>query len=165
MNFFLQRLEAFWAWRRGGDCITLPSAAAPATLRNASKCHSWHNVPDSGDSMPTDFPMLDDLPRQTASDVKNKWRQVVREVREAGSVAITNHSSVEVVLVNAEAYRQLAASAAALKERDASALAQLSAQFNERLASLQAPGAGKKAAAVFQRRGRLATRPKAGPAF
>jgi prevent-host-death family protein len=111
------------------------------------------------------LPRLEDLPRQTASDVKNKWRDVVREVREAGSVAITNHSSVEVVLVNADAYRQLAASAAALKEREASVLDQLSAQFDQRLASLQAPDAGKKAASVFQRKGRLSSRPKAGPAF
>jgi prevent-host-death family protein len=112
-----------------------------------------------------ELPKLEDLPRQTASDVKNKWREVVREVREAGSVAITNHSSVEVVLVNAEAYRQLVASAAALKEREASVLEQLSAQFNERLARLQGPDARDQAGAVFQRKGRLTTRPKAGTAF
>lgn len=111
------------------------------------------------------LPKLEDLPRQTASDVKNKWREVVREVRESGSVAITNHSSVEMVLVNAEAYRQLAASAAALQEREAAVLDQLSAQFDQRLASLQAPDAADKAAAVFRRKGRLSTRPKAGPAF
>jgi hypothetical protein len=44
-------------------------------------------------------------------------------------------------------------------------LDQLSAQFNERLANLQAPNAGKKAAAVFKRKGKLSTRPKAGTAF
>ena len=115
--------------------------------------------------MIAELPKLEDLPRQTASDVKNKWREVVREVREAGSVAITNHSAVEVVLVNAEAYRQLAASAAALKEREAAVLDQLAAQFDERLASLQAPGAGTKAGAVFKRKGKLSTRPKAGTSF
>lgn len=115
--------------------------------------------------MIAELPNLEDLPRQTASDVKNKWREVVREVRATGSVAITNHSSVEVVLVDADAYRQLAASAAAFKERETLILDQLSAQFKERLASLQAPDAGAKAAAVFQRRGRLSSRPKAGTAF
>lgn len=115
--------------------------------------------------MIADLPQLEELPRQTASAVKNKWREVVREVRETGSVAITNHSAVEVVLVNAEAYRQLAASAAALKEREASVLAQLSAQFDQRLATLQAPQAARQAAAVFQRKGRLSTRPKAGSTF
>ncbi|NML45426.1 type II toxin-antitoxin system prevent-host-death family antitoxin [Ramlibacter sp. G-1-2-2] len=115
--------------------------------------------------MLADLPQLEELPRQTASAVKNKWREVVREVRETGSVAITNHSAVEVVLVNAEAYRQLAASAAALKEREASALDQLSAQFKDRLAGLQSPGAGDKVAAMFQRKGKLAKRPKAGTSF
>lgn len=115
--------------------------------------------------MIAELPQLEDLPRQTASDVKNKWREVLREVREAGSVAITNHSAVEVVLVNAEAYRRLAASAAALKEREAAVLDQLSEQFNQRLASLQAPNAVKKAGAVFGRKGKLSTRPKAGSAF
>jgi prevent-host-death family protein len=115
--------------------------------------------------MIAELPKLEDLPRQTASDVKNKWREVLREVREAGSVAITNHSSVEVVLMNAESYRELAASAAALKEREAAVLDQLAAQFDKRLASLKAPHAGDKAAAVFQRKGKLSKRPKAGASF
>ena len=46
-----------------------------------------------------------------------------------------------------------------------SVLDQLSAQFNERLASLRAPDAAAKVAAVFKRKGRLSTRPKAGTAF
>jgi prevent-host-death family protein len=115
--------------------------------------------------MIAELPKLEDLPRQTASDVKNKWREVLREVREAGTVAITNHSSVEVVLMNAQAYRELAAGAAALKDREAAVLDQLSAQFDKRLASLQSPDAGDKAAAVFQRKGRLSRRPKAGSSF
>ena len=115
--------------------------------------------------MIAELPKLEDLPRQTASDVKNRWREVVREVREAGSVAITNHSSVEVVLVDAEAYRQLAAGAAALKDRETAVLDALSTQFRQRLASLQAPAAGKQAAAVFKREGRISARPKAGTSF
>jgi prevent-host-death family protein len=115
--------------------------------------------------MIAEMPPLEELPRQTASAVKNKWRDVVREVRESGSVAITNHSAVEVVLVNAEAYRQLAANAAALKEREAAVLDQLSAQFDARLAGLRAPDAAARAAGVFRRKGRLAARPQAGPAY
>ena len=115
--------------------------------------------------MIAEMPALEELPRQKASDVKNRWREVVREVRESGSVAITNHSSVEVVLVNAEAYRQLAASAAALKERETALLDQLSAQFTVRLAGLQAADAPGKADAVFRRQGRLGQRPRAGSSF
>ncbi|MBE7940785.1 MULTISPECIES: type II toxin-antitoxin system prevent-host-death family antitoxin [Ramlibacter] len=116
--------------------------------------------------MIADLPQLEALPRQKASDVKNRWRDLVREVHASGSVAITNHSTVEMVLVTAEAYRELAASAAELKAREASALDRLSEQFQARLASLQAPGAAAQAAAVFERQGRIAApRPKAGPAF
>ena len=43
--------------------------------------------------MRAELPTLDRLPRQSASHVKNKWRDVVREVRTAGSIAITNHSA------------------------------------------------------------------------
>jgi prevent-host-death family protein len=137
----------------------------PLNWKNGIFPRDWHNGRNPGARVIAELPKLEDLPRQTASDVKNKWREVVREVRESGSIAITNHSSVEVVLVDAQAYRQLAASAAALKEREASVLDELSAQFDRRLASLQAPDAGRKAAAVFKRKGKLSTRPKAGTSF
>lgn len=110
-------------------------------------------------------PTLDQLPRQTASHVKNKWRDVVREVRQAGSVAITNHSQVEMVLVDAATYQQLTAGAAALQEREQSVLDRLAAQFDQRLAVLQQPDAAQKVAAVFASKGRLARRPKAGATF
>lgn len=55
--------------------------------------------------------------------------------------------------------------AAAFKEREASVLDQQAAQFDRRLASLQAADAGDEAAAVFRRKGRLSTRPKAGSTF
>jgi len=109
-----------------------------------------------------ELPTLDQLPRQTASDVKNKWRDVVREVREAGSVAITNHSAVEMVLVDAATYERLTAGAAALKAREKSVLDELADQFDRRLAVLKQPDAHRKAAAVFASKGKLTKRPKAG---
>lgn len=115
--------------------------------------------------MAAQLPTLDQLPRQTASQVKNKWRDVVREVRQAGSVAITNHSEVEMVLVDAGTYEQLAASAAALHEREQSVLARLASDFDQRLAVLQQPDAADKVAAVFGSKGRLTRRPKAGATF
>jgi prevent-host-death family protein len=115
--------------------------------------------------MLADLPSLDRLPRQSASNVKNHWREVVREVHKAGSVAVTNHSTVELVLVDAATYEELAASAAALKERERSVLDRLEADFSQRLGVLQEPGAGKKAAAVFAGRGKLSKRPKAGGSY
>jgi prevent-host-death family protein len=111
------------------------------------------------------MPLLDDLPRHNASSVKNKWRDVVREVRETGSVAITNHSTVEMVLVDAATYQQLAASAEALKAREQSVLEQLTAQFDQRLAGLQAPDAADQLDALFERQGQLVQRPRAGNSF
>lgn len=115
--------------------------------------------------MLADLPMLDQLPRQTASDVKNRWRDVVREVRQSGSVAITNHSAVELVLVDAARYEQLTASAAAMKAREESVLDQLAADFDTRLAVLQRPGAAQDVAAVFASKGKLVKKPKAGASY
>ncbi|MBW8891197.1 MAG: type II toxin-antitoxin system prevent-host-death family antitoxin, partial [Burkholderiales bacterium] len=47
------------------------------------------------------LPNLDELPRQNASQVKNRWGDVVRQVQKTGSLAVTNHSTVEMVLLTA----------------------------------------------------------------
>lgn len=108
---------------------------------------------------------LDSLPRQSASQVKNKWGDVVRQVREVGSVAITSHSAVEMVLVDAATYRQLTTDMLALKAREQSVLEDLTGRFNARLAVLQAPGAQQQVADLFDARGKSAQRPKAGATF
>lgn len=115
--------------------------------------------------MITDLPLVDQLPRQSASHVKNKWRDLVREVHAAGTVAITNHATVEMVLMDVSTYEQLAARAAALKARESTVLDELSAQFNRRLTALQEPDAANKLAAVLASKGKLRSRPKAGSAF
>ena len=111
------------------------------------------------------LPLLSQLPRHSSSDVKNKWRDVAREVRQSGSVAITNHQTVEMVLVDAATYEQLAAAAEAQKAREQSVIDQLMAEFDQRLASLQSPGAAAKVAQVLARKGKLTRRPIAGSSF
>ena len=108
---------------------------------------------------------LASLPRQTASHVKNKWGEVVRQVREVGSVAITNHSAVEMVLVDAATYRQLTTDMMALKAREQSVLEDLTGRFNAQLAVLQEPDAQQRVAGLFDARGKGALRPKAGATF
>lgn len=115
--------------------------------------------------MHASMPLLEDLPRHSASSVKNKWRDVVREVRETGSIAITNHATVEMVLVDAATYQRLAAGAQAIQAREQSVLDQLNTQFNQRMAVLQAPDAADKVNALFERQGKLVQRPKAGASF
>ena len=108
---------------------------------------------------------LEDLPRQNASQVKNKWGDVVRQVRQSGSVAITNHAVVEMVLLDASTYQQLTEDLLALRAREQSALDELADRFKTRLSVLQEPEAAHNVAAVFESRGKLAKRPKAGATF
>jgi PHD/YefM family antitoxin component YafN of YafNO toxin-antitoxin module len=115
--------------------------------------------------MITELPGLDDLPRQNASQVKNKWAEVVRLVHEVGSVAVTNHSAVEMVLLPATTYRQLVQEIVALNAREQSVLDELAVRFNSRLAALQQPDAGQKLRALFAAKGKLTQRPKAGASF
>ena len=106
---------------------------------------------------------IENLPRQNASQVKNKWGEVARQVRQNGSVAITNHSVVEMVLLDAATYQQLTESLAALQAREQSVLDELAERFDARLASLHQPGAAARVGALFESRGKLGSkRPKAG---
>ena len=114
----------------------------------------------------TELPSLERLPRQNASQVKNKWGEVVRQVRQNGSVAITNHASVEMVLLDAATYQQLSDDLQALRARERSQLDELTQRFDEHLATLQQPDAARRVDALFESRGRLGTkRPKAGATY
>lgn len=115
--------------------------------------------------MITALPALHDLPRQNASQVKNKWGDVVRQVRQSGSVAITNHAAVEMVLLDAATYQQLTEDLLTLNAREQSVLEELSSRFDSRLAVLQQPEAAERVGALFEARGKLARRPKAGASF
>jgi hypothetical protein len=115
--------------------------------------------------MITELPGLDELPRQNASQVKNKWGEVVRLVQELGSVAVTNHSAVEMVLVRAATYRQLVQEISALNAREQVVLDELASRFNSHLAALQQPNAAQKVQALFAAKGKLTQRPRAGASF
>lgn len=115
--------------------------------------------------MLTELPNLDQLPRQNASQVKNKWGEVVRLVHQSGSVAITNHSAVEMVLIDASTYRSLTEEIMALKAREQTVLYDLTDRFNAHLQVLQAPGAADKVTALFEAKGKLTKRPKAGASY
>lgn len=112
-----------------------------------------------------DLPRLDDLPRQNASRVKNKWGEVARQVQQSGSVAITNHSTVEMVLLDAATYERLVREVAALKSREQAELDALAERFDERLLSLQQADAAERVASLFERRWQLGKRPVAGDSY
>ncbi len=111
------------------------------------------------------LPTLEELPRHTASHVKNRWGEVVRQVRESGSVAVTSHSTVEMVLVETGTYRRLVDDLRSMQAKEQAVLDELGRAFEARLASLQTPDAARRVDAVLAARGKLAKRPKAGATF
>jgi prevent-host-death family protein len=115
--------------------------------------------------MPLELQKLEELPRHTASQVKNKWGDVVRQVNRSGVAAVTSHSSVEMVLMPASDYEQLFFELASLRAQRQSSLDELTQRFNARLALLQQPDAAARVAALFDARGKLTQRPKAGVSF
>jgi prevent-host-death family protein len=115
--------------------------------------------------MAIDLQKLNELPRHTATQVKNKWGEVVRQVNRSGVAAVTSHSSVEMVLMPAAGYEQLFNELAALRAQRQSSLDELTQRFNARLTLLQQPDAAARVEALFKARGRLARRPRAGASF
>lgn len=111
------------------------------------------------------LPDLLDLPRQNASQVKNKWADVVRLVHQSGTVAVTNHSTVEMVLLAAETYQQLIAEVQAYKAREQSALEELTQRFDARLEVLQQPESATGVRSLLAAKGKLGKRPKAGSSY
>ncbi|WP_213959759.1 MULTISPECIES: prevent-host-death protein [unclassified Variovorax] len=108
---------------------------------------------------------LADLPRHNTSMVRNKWGDIVRQVHQSGSVAITNHANVEMVLLDAETYRQVTDALTSLKAREKSVLDELATRFDARLSILQQADAHGKVGALLSSRGRLTQRPQAGASF
>ena len=108
---------------------------------------------------------IEELPRQNASRVKNKWGEVVRLVQQEGTVAVTNHAKVEMVLVHAETYNQMVKDAQVLQGREQKVLDELNQRFDARLATLQRADVGQRIDGVLDAQGRLRTRPKVGATF
>ena len=108
---------------------------------------------------------LNDLPRQNATQVKNRWGDVVRLVRQSGSVAITHHANVEMVLLPAATYEQVTRELQVLKLQKQSQLDELAQRFEARLATLQHGAAPQQLQSLLDARGQLTRRPKAGAMF
>jgi len=115
--------------------------------------------------MLAELPNIENLPRQSASQVKNKWADVARLVHQSGSVAVTNHSTVEMVLLDAATYQRYTEQIQAINAREQMGLDELTKRFNARLATLQQPEAAQKVQALFNAKGKLSKRPKAGGSY
>lgn len=111
------------------------------------------------------FAALEELPRQNASRVKNKWGEVVRQVQAEGSVAVTNHSKVEMVLVDAATYHRMVEETRLRQSQEQQLLQALDQRFDARLAGLQQQGAADGLQGLLAAKGRLRRRPRAGGSF
>jgi antitoxin (DNA-binding transcriptional repressor) of toxin-antitoxin stability system len=111
------------------------------------------------------LPKIEELPHRNATEVKNRWGDLVREVRANGSVAVTHHDKVEMVVVEAGRYREMAALVDGAEARRQAVLADLAADFDRHLAALKAPDARKRVDTAMATRGRVTPRPKAGASF
>jgi|SRR6185312_399315 len=111
------------------------------------------------------LPQIEQLPRRNATDVKNKWGDVVREVRANGSIAVTHHDKVEMVVIEAARYREMAALVEDVDARRHATLVDLAAEFDRHLAALKAPDARRRVETAMATRGRATPRPKAGASF
>lgn len=115
--------------------------------------------------MSTGFMRIEELPCRTSSEVKNQWSALSRDVRARGSIAVTHHGRVEMVVVDAAIYREMAALVEDAKARDRVGLAELTAEFDRHLAKLQAPDTRERLDTAMELRGRVTPRPKAGSSF
>ncbi|HUH83073.1 MAG TPA: hypothetical protein VLX85_00595 [Stellaceae bacterium] len=115
--------------------------------------------------MAVSLPQLEDLPRRNATEAKNRWGGLVREVRALGTIAITSHDKVEVVVLEAGKYQEMAALLGGAEKHRQAVLAELAAEFDRHLASLKAPDARERVEAVMAAKGRARVRSKAGASF
>jgi prevent-host-death family protein len=114
--------------------------------------------------MSTGFQKIDDLPRRNATQVKNKWGDLVRTVHKTGSVAVTNHDRLELVVMDADHYREMAALAEGVQKHRETALAELAAEFDRHLAELQSAETRDRIEKAMASHGEVPL-PKAGPSF
>lgn len=116
--------------------------------------------------MLTELRDIEDLLKQNAWQVKNQWNDLIHLVHEEGSVAITSHANVEMVLVDARVYRKLTKMAHMINARNQATLDDLNARFEASLKTLREPGGRRLVEELFAADGKLTgERPIAGSSF
>lgn len=82
--------------------------------------------------------------KRPATDVKRKWREIVKEAKQFGEVIVTNHNDPEVVVMSPEEYVKMKTEAAANDP-----LEKLRAEWDQELAVLNEPGASERLLDIF----------------
>lgn len=109
-----------------------------------------------------------ELPFARSSDFKKQgWRGVRERLQETpgGTLVVTSHQRQEAVLLTTEEFERLTELAARAGRKEDDALETLRREFDERLASLKDPEAGRKLASIMDTPARLHGRVKAGESY
>lgn len=119
-----------------------------------------------GDPGKTPADSVKTLPTVRASDVKRRgWRGVMRTLGVEGAVLVTNHDQPEAVILAADAYANLLDRAKLADTRIESDLTLLRRRFDERLAALRKPDAGRRLRSVMRGPAKLRGKVKAGQSY
>lgn len=109
---------------------------------------------------------IKELPRVPAADVKRRgWRGVMRALKGQGAVLVTNHNQPEAVILAADTYADLLDRANQAESRLESDLAVLRSRFDERLAALRKPDAGRRLRSIMRGPAKLRGKVKAGRTY
>jgi PHD/YefM family antitoxin component YafN of YafNO toxin-antitoxin module len=82
---------------------------------------------------------------RAASEVKERWREIVQEATKHGEVMVTHHERPDVIVLSLDRYQELK------HDADASdSLKTLRAEFDRELAPLRQPDASTKLRKAFQ---------------
>ena len=113
---------------------------------------------------PSEPQTQDGKPSVSASDIKKLgWRGVLDLARKSeGQLSVTNHDRFEGVIMTREAYDALTRKAREQESVLAKSLQNLSAQFDDRLSSLQGPQGAARLRAAIDSKARLRGKVKAG---
>jgi PHD/YefM family antitoxin component YafN of YafNO toxin-antitoxin module len=109
---------------------------------------------------------LKELMRVPAADLKRRgWRGVMRALKGQDALLVTNHNQPEAVILAADAYADLLERANRAESRLESDLALLRSRFDERLAVLRKPDAGRRLRSIMRGPAKLRAKVKAGHTY
>ena len=116
--------------------------------------------------MSAQFDSISQLPAAPASTIKREgWKGVMRSLSGAGRLVVTNHNRPEAVILSTQEYDRLVKAARAAATATNDPLQALRDRFDARLATLDAPDAGRRLRDVMNNPGALDGKVKAGETY
>lgn len=116
--------------------------------------------------MSAHFDSISQLPAAPASTIKREgWKGVMRSLRGAGQLVVTNHNRPEAVILSTQEYDRLVKAARAAATAVNDPLQALRDRFDARLATLDTPDAESRLRGLMNNPGTLEGKVKAGETY